>query len=952
MTSSIDQLKAEIENLKATRREKREEAELLASHSKGVVASVFEYLTNSINSSINTLASATNALSPHDGHEWDSSAWPTWTPPAWTDQDGSILTTSVPNRLRIGSLKSEDTNLSAISLPAYVPFLGKNRTLIIWTNGNLTGSGQTLLESLVARTAIMLPYQASYTLLDPAGNGAAFPMRRHLPQVRENSGDVRRDLEQVIIDIQRINESYLDASVPSFELVAPELRINERFHFVFAADFPNKYDRRAIEALQSIATTGPRTGTYVIIHANTNVSLPRDLKWEDFTNALYLDLANTTASHKLASALTFDRTPEPELQEHLFSRLRAAKPPERRVDWQSIEPAVWWQESATSQVKTPVGVAGATGTMSVWFGANPEGLPCAHGMLGAMTGSGKSNLYHVLIMGLCTRYSPEELKLYLIDGKDGVEFQSYRDLPHAAVISLNSSPLLSRSVLTELISERERRNQLFSEARVTDFAQYRQLPNAKTKIPRILLLVDEYQELFEGDRDGEASQTLLQLAQQGRSAGIHMLLGSQRYGAPGMLNQNAIFGNIHLRMGMQMTSADVNALSEFGRRGKQLLSTCDLPGKIVINDRSGDDAGNQLGKVAYLPGQLRQQIIERMRSRANEQQVQTERPILFDGKRQPDILENPYVQSFSRRLAWPTFEEMQAIGRRPIHQSGIGVVDWFSAERPVVAWLGKDFTVRGHVAIVLRRRASEHVLFIGGDNATRYGMLVATLNSIALNVSPNHASFLILDRSIPGTEWHEVIEKCCTTVLTPSHFHVSFFRDQKDASTVIGKAIDELARRQELPESELIGLPSLFVVMTELDRVDALRRRADAYSMTESELGQQLSRLAIEGSSVGIHLLLSFTGVRPMANVVDERRGLIHFRHRIGLQMSEDESLTFVRSRRASQLQLDGAEPVCALYLDVEKDLSIRFKPYSIAPSTRLMRSYEFFNKSLSTRLS
>ena len=103
---------------------------------------------------------------------------------------------------------------------------------------------------------------------------------------------------------------------------------------------------------------------------------------------------------------------------------------------------------------------------------------------------------------------------------------------------------------------------------MADFASYRERGEPTGELPWILLLVDEYQELFDDDRDGVASALLRQLAEQGRSAGIHLLLGSQRFGAAGMLHQTAIFGNVHLRMAMQMTDDNVQALTEFGRQGK------------------------------------------------------------------------------------------------------------------------------------------------------------------------------------------------------------------------------------------------------------------------------------------------------------------------------------------------------------------------------------------------
>ena len=40
-----------------------------------------------------------------------------------------------------------------------------------------------------------------------------------------------------------------------------------------------------------------------------------------------------------------------------------------------------------------------------------------HYLIGGTTGSGKSNLLHNLIMSACSRYSPDELRVYLLDLK-------------------------------------------------------------------------------------------------------------------------------------------------------------------------------------------------------------------------------------------------------------------------------------------------------------------------------------------------------------------------------------------------------------------------------------------------------------------------------------------------------------------------------------------------------
>lgn len=166
-------------------------------------------------------------------------------------------------------------------------------------------------------------------------------------------------------------------------------------------------------------------------------------------------------------------------------------------------------------------------------------------------------------------------------------------------------------------------------------------------------------------------------------------------------------------------------------------------------------------------------------------------------------------------------------------------------------------------------------------------------------------------------------------LLRPSGFNAHFTNENTTVEAIIDDLLATLMQRRQLGEERAIALPSVFVLMTELDRVERLRRQADSYGLMDSPGGEKLRRLLVEGPSVGIHLILSFSGVRPMSYVLDERSALGCFRHRIALQMSEDESFTLVRSRRAAQLQVEGPIPVCALYLDMESDNAVRFKPYT-----------------------
>ncbi len=147
---------------------------------------------------------------------------------------------------------------------------------------------------------------------------------------------------------------------------------------------------------------------------------------------------------------------------------------------------------------------------------------------------------------------------------------------------------------------------------------------------------------------------------------------------------------------------------------------------------------------------------------------------------------------------------------------------------------------------------------------------------------------------------------------------------------MLGRINLEIERRKSLDENERLSLPSIFLVMTELDRVDEMTQVPTKYgTMEDSEMGKELKQIYLEGASLGIHVILSFEGVMPMKNTIGTK-SLDYFRHRIALQMSEDDSFTFVRKRAPSKLQEQGAKPICAYYLDVNSNKDSTFKPYVV----------------------
>ena len=107
-----------------------------------------------------------------------------------------------------------------------------------------------------------------------------------------------------------------------------------------------------------------------------------------------------------------------------------------------------------------------------------------HVLLAGRSGSGKSNLLHVLIHSLCHTYSPSELNIYLLDYKQGTEFSIYASppLPQAKLVATESDPEYGVTVLAHLTEELERRAQEFKSRSVRDFYEYRESSAAELRV--------------------------------------------------------------------------------------------------------------------------------------------------------------------------------------------------------------------------------------------------------------------------------------------------------------------------------------------------------------------------------------------------------------------------------------------------------------------------------------
>jgi hypothetical protein len=851
------------------------------------------------------------------------------------------LPTSIPPAIRLGTFAAElavipegvpsDQQLvperQSFQLPACLPFPDRP-SLLLKTQDAGREAAVTVLQNAMLRFLTTLPGgKVRFTILDPVGLGDNFAAFMHLSDYDELMITSRiwteqTQIEQRLADLtehmENVFQKYLRnefRSIQEYNVHAGE--VAEPYHILVVANFPANFNESAARRLVSIATSGPRCGVFLLASVDTKLRLPMNFDLNDLAvNATVLDwdgAAFASVDPELRSLpLSLDQPPDPDLFTRLVREAGHESKDARRVEvaFERIAPkeSQLWTGDTRRGLDVPLGRAGATKLQHLRLGKGTS----QHVLIAGKTGSGKSTFLHILITNAALHYGPDQLEFYLIDFKKGVEFKTYasHELPHARVIAIESDREFGVSVLERLDAILKERGDLFREVGVQDLAGFREA-RPQLVMPRILLVVDEFQEFFvEDDKYSQTAALLLdRLVRQGRAFGIHVLLGSQTLGGAYSLARSTL-GQMAVRIALQCSESDAHLILSEDNTAARLLTR---PGEAIYNDANGMMEGNHPFQIAWLDDERRDFHLDRVQQLTQSRGLRVAPAIVFEGN----------IPADPRRNA-----DLSQLIDTPL---------WDASLPARVAWLGEAVAIKDPTAVSFHPQGGQNLLIIGQDELASIGLIAASLVSLACQMRPSDEpiarnqptdngdsdkavpQFVILDGNF--SESSREVWKGLQAALP----HSLFVGEPRDVPSILQTLIAEMTRREQSGSRD--DTP-IFVVIFNLGRFRDLRKSDDdlgfSFGGGEKKVSpsKQFTDLLKNGPGVGLHTLVwsdTYNNVTRWFN----SQTLREFELRIVFQLSASDSSNIIDSPLASKLGQNRA-----ILHAVDQGTNEKFRPY------------------------
>lgn len=488
-----------------------------------------------------------------------------------------------------------------------------------------------------------------------------------------------------------------------------------------------------------------------------------------------------------------------------------------------------------------------------------------HGLVAGTTGSGKSELLQTIVASLAVVNRPDAMTFVLVDYKGGSAFKDCVKLPHTVGMVTDLDTHLVERALESLGAELRRREHILAGAGTKDLPDYiiamRRNPSL-APMPRLLIVIDEFASMARELPDFVAG--LVNIAQRGRSLGIHLILATQR---PSGVVSPEIRANTNLRIALRVTDAsestDVIDAPDSGYIAKSTPGRAyvRLGASSLLPFQSGRVGGRRPGAAASANapapftaavdwGAIGRPAPERPAApRSNDDDLLTDLAVLVEAVRGANGMlaippqHSPWLPALTERMVLGELDAPGAPSRDGLVPAPYAVDDLPGQQARRTAVI--DLTTFGHMMIsgAPRTGRSQALRTLAGSLARSNGC--ADVHMYALDCG--NGALLALN-SLPH----------CGAVVRSN--------ETDRAVRLIGKLANEAQRRMSVlgergftdlneqrtgvPEDE--RLPHIVLL---IDRWEGFT--ASLGDLNSGQLTDTVFQLMREGSSVGIHVIMA-----------------------------------------------------------------------------------------------
>lgn len=784
-----------------------------------------------------------------------------------------------------------------ISENCYVELLN-NQNLIIRHNNNTKQKAHQVVNSLVGRLmASSSPGKLNVAMIDAEemdGTCDVFKfLNRNIFQILARPEDIRKYLDEKERHIGNIIQNLLLGSVKSLYDYNQAKENKEPYHVIVIEDFPIGFNSESLSLLQKILKNGVRAGVNVIMLVNEDKIDSSEDTRKAYNSSNMGQLERICSVYDLTKnneQIDFDSFTEEHLRkivQYVNSGVEIRKEEAILFADYMTNQSEWWQRRSAKYIEIPFGMSEDRQIQKLKI-TQESGQNSA--VVIGIPGSGKSVFLHALICNAAINYSPDELNMYLIDFS-GVEFNSYalHNLPHARVIAPEAEREFGLSILNELVEEGARRMELCRNNDVSNIVDLK-AKNPSLHIPRLLVIIDEFQKIFEIENDlisREANAKIHTIIQEFRKFGINLVLATQKLPSSSILPKDLIAN----RVVFKSSPADFSSLISLPINGKvPQLHT----GECIYNSESGSPYDNHKVQGFLVTKHDIDKLLNQISEFSGNLHYQRKHDmVVFRGNDLPEFR--------NRRVA-------------RCHQTPSNIPE------SIGIYLGESISIHEtDVCAILRKESANNILILGGESHVAQRIAYYATISASTAHTDQSATFVTLNFMRREDTLNEELQSVFESLPFCSQI-VSKTAEIVETLTAIKEEIDERRKDEERPQDHIY----LSIYAFQLARMfDKGGRRGDDVS----ESGMLLDYILKNGPAVGVFTIMQCDNWDNLSRIGNP---LSSFTYRVALQMTENDSNKIVGSSIASKLFVFNrpSSVYRAYFRDNNRNINIKFKPY------------------------